>query len=199
MHGLHRNRGRHSRSVGDRSGTRPIHGRSRPMTTQLFGQRVHRNEDPRLLTGRGRFADDLAHDVAQAAFVRSDHAHARIVDIDVSGALDMAGVYGIYTYEDLEGDFAEPLPLLIPSDGLFAPRTQYALARDEVCYVGVVIAMVVARDRYIAEDAASAIRVIYESLPVAADLETAASAGAPVVHIDMEDNINGRRSEEKGD
>jgi len=169
------------------------------MTTQMFGQRIHRNEDPRLLTGRGRYTDDLAHDVAQAAFVRSDHAHARIVDIDVSGALDIDGVYGIYTYEDLEGDFGDPLPLLIPSDGLFAPRTQYALAKDEVCYVGEVIAMVVARDRYISEDAASSIRVTYEPLPVAADLEAAASPGAPVAHIDMADNVNGRRSEEKGD
>ena len=169
------------------------------MTTQMFGQRVPRNEDARLLTGKGRFTDDLAHDVAQAAFIRSDHAHARIVDIDVGGALDIEGVYGIYTYEDLEGDFAEPLPLLIPSDGLFEPRTQFALAKDEVCYVGEVIAMVVARDRYIAEDAASAVRVTYEPLPVAAELEAAAAPNAAVAHLDMTDNINGRRSEEKGD
>ena len=169
------------------------------MTTQMFGQRILRNEDQRLLTGRGRYTDDLAHDVAQAAFVRSDYAHARIVDIDVSGALDIEGLYGIYTYEDLEGDFGDPLPLLIPSDGLFAPRTQYALAKDEVCYVGEIIAMVVARDRYVAEDAASAIRVTYEPLPVAADLEAAAAPDAPVAHLDMEDNVNGRRSEEKGD
>ena len=169
------------------------------MTTQMFGQRILRNEDPRLLTGQGRFVDDLAHDVAQAAFVRSDYAHARVVDVDVSGALEIDGVFGIYTYEDLEGDFGEPLPLLIPSEGLFAPKTQHALAKDEVCYAGEIIAMVIARDRYVAEDAASAIRVAYEPLPVAADLESAASPGAAVAHLDMQDNINGRRSEEKGD
>jgi CO/xanthine dehydrogenase Mo-binding subunit len=164
----------------------------------MFGQRITRNEDSRLVSGRGRFTDDFEHDAAQAAFVRSDRAHARIVDIDVTDALEVDGVFGIYTYEDLEGDFGKPLPLLIPNPGLFAPRTQYALARDEVCYAGEVIAMVVARDRYIAEDAAHAVRVEYESLPVVADLETAA-AGTSVAHSDMPDNVAGRVAEETGD
>jgi aerobic carbon-monoxide dehydrogenase large subunit len=169
------------------------------MTTRMFGARVQRNEDPRLLTGNGRFTDDLEHDALQVAFVRSDYAHARIKDIDVGGALEIDGVFGIYTHDDLEGEFAKPLPLLIPSDGLFAPRTQYALAKDEVCYVGEVIAMVVARDRYIAEDAATAVRVEYEPLPVVAELETAAEPGSAVAHSEMEDNVNGRVSETKGD
>src|SRR5439155_67803 len=100
---------------------------------------------------------------------------------------------------DLEGDFAEPLPLLIPNDGLTAPRTQRALAEDEVCYAGEVVAMVVARDRYIGEDAASLVRVDYEPLPVVADLAAAAGPGASIVHFDMTDNVAGRVSEEKGD
>jgi aerobic carbon-monoxide dehydrogenase large subunit len=169
------------------------------MTTRMFGQSVKRNEDPRLLTGKGRYVDDFEHSAAQVAFVRSDVAHARIVDIDVAATLDIDGVLGVYTYEDLEGDFAKPLPLLIPSDGLFAPRTQHALAHEEVCYAGEVIAMVVAKDRYIAEDAASAIRIEYEPLPVVADLEAAARPGSPVAHSDMDDNVNGRVSEAKGD
>ena len=169
------------------------------MTTRMFGQSVQRNEDPRLLTGKGRYVDDIGHGAAQAAFVRSEVAHARVVDIDVSATLDIDGVLGIYTHEDLEGDFANPLPLLIPNDGLFAPKTQYALARAEVCYVGEVIAMVIARDRYIAEDAASAIRVQYEPLDVVADLERAAQPDSPVAHSDMDDNVNGRMSESKGD
>jgi len=168
------------------------------VTTRLFGERVERNEDPRLLTGRGRFTDDFEHGALQAAFVRSDLAHALIKDIDVGGALDIDGVYGIYTYEDLEGDLAKPLPLLIPNDGLFAPRTQYALAKEEVCYAGEIIAMVVARDRYIAEDAATAVRVEYEPLPVVADL-IAAVEGDEVAHSDMDGNVNGRVSEEVGD
>jgi carbon-monoxide dehydrogenase large subunit len=169
------------------------------VTTRYFGERVQRNEDPRLLSGKGRFTDDFAHDAAQVAFVRSDYAHARILDIDVSGTLDIEGLYGIYTHDDLEGDFAKPLPLLVPSDDLFAPRTQYALAKDEVCYVGEVIAMVVARDRYVAEDAASVVRVTYEPLPVVADLLSAVAPDGPVAHLDMDDNVNGRVSEEKGD
>ena len=169
------------------------------MTTRMFGQRVRRNEDARLVAGRGRYVDDFEHDAVQLAFVRSERAHARIKDIDVSATLDIDGVLGVYTHEDLEGDFAKPLPLLIPSPGLFAPRTQYALAKDEVCYAGEIIAMVVARDRYIAEDAAGVIGVDYEPLPVAAELEDAARPDGPLAHSDMDDNVNGRVSEQKGD
>jgi carbon-monoxide dehydrogenase large subunit len=164
-----------------------------------FGERVERREDRRLLTGAGRYTDDFAPHAAQAAFLRSEYAHARIVDIDVSGALDVDGVHGVYTYEDLEGRFADPLPLIIPHEAIVAPRTQYALAREEVRYVGETIAMVVARDRYIAEDAVEAIRVDYEPLPVAADLEGAAEPDAPRVHGDRPDNVIGAVSQEHGD
>ena len=160
------------------------------MTTRMFGEPVERREDARLLTGRGRFTDDFEHDAAEVAFVRSEHAHARIADVDVTGALDVEGVIAVYTHEDLDGGFAEPLPLLTPHEGLVAPRTQYALARDEVRYAGETVAMVVAVDRYLAEDAAERIRVRYEPLPVAADLAAAAQDGA---------NIAGIFSEEAGD
>ena len=74
------------------------------MTTKLFGQPVLRSEDPRLVTGNGRYLDDLGHEALEAAFVRSPHAHARIVDIDVTDALDVDGLVAIYTYEDLLAD-----------------------------------------------------------------------------------------------
>src|SRR5437588_234280 len=138
------------------------------MTTRMFGEPVQRLEDPRLLTGRGHYTDDFEHDAAHAVFVRTDFAHARILGIDTSEAAALPGVLGVFTHEDLEGDFAEPLPLLIPNDGLTAPRTQRALAKDEVCYAGEVVAMVVATDRYIGEDAASLVRIDYEPLPVVA-------------------------------
>ena len=95
-----------------------------------------------------------------AAFVRSPHAHARIVDIDVSAALEVEGLVAIYTYDDLEGHAAEPLPLLIPHPTLTHGRTPYALANGEVNHVGEAIAMVVAIDRYVAEDAAALIEVV---------------------------------------
>ncbi len=160
------------------------------MTTRLFGERVERREDERLLTGRGAYTDDFEPGAAGVAFVRSEHAHARIADVDVSGALDVDGVLGVYTHEDLEGGFADPLPLLIPHDGLIAPLTQYALARAEVRYAGETIVMVVARDRYVAEDVAARIRVRYEPLPAAVELAAAAGDAA---------NLAARHGEESGD
>ena len=169
------------------------------MTTKMFGAPVQRNEDPRFLTGKGRYVDDFESGAYGAAFLRSDFGHARILSIDTSEALALDGVYGVYTHADLEGLLSEPLPLLIPNPNLFAPRTQYALAKEEVCYVGEVVAMVVARDRYVAEDAVGMIFVDYEPLPVASDLEGASLPDAPVVHSDMPDNVSGRATEEKGD
>jgi aerobic carbon-monoxide dehydrogenase large subunit len=164
-----------------------------------FGERVERREDGRLLTGNGRYTDDFAPHAAHAAFVRSDYAHARILDIDVSGAIDIDGVHAVYTYEDLPGRFAEPLPLIIPHEAIEDGRTQHALARDEVRHIGEIVAMVVARDRYVAEDAAGAIRVEYEPLPVVADLAQAAAGKAPLVHQDRQDNVVARVAEEHGD
>ena len=97
--------------------------------------------------------------------LRSPHAHARILDIDVDDVLDLEGVHAVWTYDDLTGPMAEPLPLLIPHPALTHGRTQYALAKDEVNYVGEAIAFVVADDRYVAEDAVGRIRVDYEFLP----------------------------------
>jgi len=168
------------------------------VTTRLFGEPVARREDGRFLTGRGRYTADFEPKAAHAAFVRSDFAHARIAGIDTSGAASVPGVLGVFTYADLDGDFAERLPVLVPSDKLINPRTQFALARDEVCYAGEVVAMIVARDRYTAEDAAERIQVEYEPLAAAVDLE-AAAGGSPVAHLDMTDNVAGRVTEETGD
>ncbi len=81
----------------------------------MFGE-PHRSacEDDRLLRGDGAYLDDLGHDALACAFVRSPHAHAEVLDIDVTAALDVDGLVAIYTYEDLPGRLAEPLPLLIP-------------------------------------------------------------------------------------
>ncbi|MGI5995961.1 MAG: xanthine dehydrogenase family protein molybdopterin-binding subunit, partial [Saccharomonospora viridis] len=132
------------------------------MTTKLLGERVRRVEDERLVRGKGQYVDDLLPDALEVAVLRSPHAHARIVDIDVEPVLDIEGVVAVYTYDDLTGAMADPLPVLIPHPTLTHGRTQYALAKDEVNYVGEAIAMVVAENRYIAEDAVSRIRVEYE-------------------------------------
>jgi carbon-monoxide dehydrogenase large subunit len=175
------------------------------MTTKLFGERVPRAEDPRLVTGNGRYLDDLGHDALEAAFVRSPHAHARIVDIDVTDALDVDGLVAVYTYEDLAADsadtgtrVAEPLPLLIPHPTLTHGRTPYALARDEVNHVGEAVVMVVAENRYIAEDAAERIRVDYEFLPAVVGIEAARSA-EHLVHDDVPGNVAARMVQQTGD
>ncbi|MDX1659365.1 MAG: aerobic carbon-monoxide dehydrogenase large subunit [Nitriliruptorales bacterium] len=168
------------------------------MTTKLFGERVERREDRRLLTGRGRYVDDLAHDAYEVAFVRSPHAHARITGIDVTDAIDVDGLVAIYTYEDLPERMQEPLPLLIPHPSLTAPRTQHVLAKDEVNHVGEAVVMVVARDRYVAEDVVDRIVVTYDPLPPVVGIETAAAA-EHAVHDDVPDNVAASLTQEIGD
>ncbi len=168
------------------------------MTTKLFGSRVPRVEDPRLLRGEGRYLDDLGHDALAVAFVRSPHAHARIVDIDVDAALDIAGLVAIYTYDDLDGRTREALPLLIPHATLTHGRTPYALAKDQVNHVGEAIVMVVAEDRYVAEDACAQVVVGYEVLPPVVGIE-AARDGSDLVHDDVPGNVAATMVQEVGD
>jgi CO/xanthine dehydrogenase Mo-binding subunit len=168
------------------------------VTTRWFGEPVERREDERLLRGAGRFLDDAGHDALAVAFVRSPYAHARIEGIDVSGALDVDGLVAIYTWDDLPGRLADPLPLLIPHPDLTHPRTQYALARDEVNHVGEAIAMVVAADRYAAEDAAERVMVDYEVLPAVVGIP-AARAATDLVHPDVPGNVAAVTTQELGD
>ncbi|WP_329429378.1 aerobic carbon-monoxide dehydrogenase large subunit [Streptosporangium sp. NBC_01495] len=158
------------------------------MTTKLFGEPVRRREDPRLLTGQGRYVDDLGAGALEAAFVRSPHAHARIRDIDVSAAIEVDGLVAIYTWEDLPGALAQPLPLLIPHPALTHGRTAYPLAREIVRHVGEPVVMVVARDRYLAEDACALIRVDYEILKPVVGVEEAAQS-AQLVHEGVPGNV----------
>jgi carbon-monoxide dehydrogenase large subunit len=130
--------------------------------------------------------------------VRSPHAHARIIDIDVDAVLDVDGVVAVYTYDDLSDAMADPLPLLIPHPTLTHGRTQYALANDEVNYVGEAVAMVVAVDRYVAEDAAGRIAVTYDPLPAVVGLEAARRADL-LVHEDVPGNVAARMLQENGD
>ncbi|WP_191480160.1 aerobic carbon-monoxide dehydrogenase large subunit [Nocardioides ochotonae] len=173
------------------------------MTTKLMGQKVQRTEDQRFLRGQGRYVDDVhAHPTTlHAAVLRSPHAHARIVDIDVSDVLDVEGVHVVWTYEDLgplSPEMAEPLPLLIPHPDLTQGRTQYALARDEVNYVGEAVAFVVAEDRYIAEDALDRIQVTWEVLPAVVGIE-ASRAAEHLVHEDVPGNVGARSEQNTGD
>lgn len=168
------------------------------MTTRMLGAPVLRTEDPRLLRGEGRYLDDLGQGAYEVAVVRSPHAHARVLDIDVTGALDVDGVVAVYTYEDLPPRLRERLPVLIPHPALTAARTQHVLAAGEVNHVGEAVAMVVARDRYLAEDAANRIHVAYEPLPAVVGHERAAS-GELLVHDDIPSNLAATLTQEIGD
>ncbi|MBK9475203.1 MAG: xanthine dehydrogenase family protein [Tetrasphaera sp.] len=168
------------------------------MSTRQFGAPVQRREDPRLVTGNGRYLDDLGHTAYECAFLRSPHAHARIVDIDIADAFEVDGVVAIYLHEDLPGAVGEPLPLLIPHPALIAPRTGYCLAKDEVNHVGEAVVMVVARDRYVAEDAVARIQVEWSPLPAVVGLERAREA-AHLVHEEAAGNISAHLLQSVGD
>ena len=171
--------------------------------TQFFGQPVRRNEDPRLLTGQALFVDDVQlEEMAHVAFLRSPYAHARILGIDVSRARAREGVLAAYTAADL-GDYWKPGPLLVPPppiEGIeFNERNQVPLAKDKVRFAGEPVVMLVAEDRYIAEDALQDIEVDYEPLPVVADLAAALRADSPLVHDDLGSNLCTHVVQTKGD
>ena len=171
--------------------------------TQFFGERIKRNEDPRLLTGQALFTDDVQlPDMVQAAFLRSPHAHAHILNIDISDALTVEGVVAVYTADSM-GSHWQPGPLLVsppPIEGIiFNQRTQVPLAKDKVRYVGEPIAVVIATSRYIAEDAAELIWVDYAELPPIIDMQAAATADSPLVHEEIGNNISAHVVQRKGD
>jgi carbon-monoxide dehydrogenase large subunit len=173
------------------------------MTDSPMGRRQKRNEDPRLLTGRAVFLDDIQlPGMLHVAFLRSQHAHARLRSVDLAAARAMPGVVAALTAEDL-GGYWKAGPLLVPPppvEGMeFHQRTQVPLARGKVRHVGEPIAVVVAASRYLAEDALERIVVDYEPLPAVVDLEGALAAGAPLVHEDLPSNVAARVPQKKGD
>ena len=155
------------------------------------GSSVPRLEDPALLTGRGQFVDDFhLPGMLHAAIVRSPYAHARVGAIDCSEALAMPGVHAVLTHADLPQQLRdERLLLLVPNPAIRHPVTNYALAKDEVCFAGEAVAFVVADDRYAAEDAAERVLVDYDPLPAASDCKAALAPDAPTTHAKRPDNI----------
>ena len=173
------------------------------MSTRQFGQPIKRNEDPRLLTGRALFTDDVQlAGMLHVAFLRSDLAHARIRSIDMGNVRERPGVVAVYTADDL-GEFWQPGPLLVPPPPVeqleFHPRTQVPLAKEKIRHAGEAVVMVVAESRYLAEDALEEIFVDYEPMDAVVDLEVALNSAAPLVHDDLGHNLNARMTQTKGD
>lgn len=154
------------------------------MAGRYVGAGLPRLEDARLLTGRGRYLDDLdVPGALHAAFVRSPVAHARVRSVDVAAARTAPGVVGAFALADLPARFREaPMRQLYPSPLLVEDVTQHVLCADEVCFVGQTVAVVVAESRYLAEDAAELVELELEELPAIVDCGRALDQGAPPAH-----------------
>ena len=157
----------------------------------VVGQRVLRLEDPPLIRGRGRFVDDLTFPgMLEAAFVRSPHPHAAIRAIDVAAARRLSGVHAIFTHGDIVPMLTSArLPLQFRTDQLPADVAPLVLAKDEVCYAGEAIALVIAQSRAVAEDASAAVEIDFEPLPAVSDCRAALQPGAPPVHRAKSTNL----------
>ena len=160
------------------------------MTTRMFGSGIRRREDPRLITGRASYTDDInLPGMAHAAILRSPYAHANITSIDTSAAACQPGVLAVYTGADIEGHL-NPIPCAwhIPDSDLIMPDHP-AIAKDKVRYVGDAVAVVVAESRYQAEDALEHIDVDYEPLDVTINPKASAQDGAAQIHDDVPNNV----------
>ncbi len=155
-----------------------------PVLPKLVGQRVKRREDPRLIRGRGTYVDDVKlAGLQHLAFKRSDIAHGRILALDTSAAEALDGVEAVFTGAQI-AELLGPMPIGTP----FPSPEHRAVATDTVRYVGEPVAVVVARDRYVARDAADAIAVDYEPLPAVVDPEVGLSGSPALLHADFPDN-----------
>jgi aerobic carbon-monoxide dehydrogenase large subunit len=167
-----------------------------------LGQSIPRREDRRFLTGRGRYADNTApSDALAVLFVRSPHAHARLIGIDKSTALASSGVVAIYTADDLLADKVGHLPAISEIKDAAGNRHREPLhlpmPAGKVRHVGDIVAMIVTETLDQARDAAEALGIDYEALPAVVTVAQALAPGAPLLHDDVPGNLMCRWS--KGD
>src|SRR3954463_5421708 len=159
-------------------------------TRAWCGQSVERVEDAALLTGRGRFIDDLGvrPGTLHAAILRSPHAHARIMSVRLDAARKAPGVAAVLSGADVTALSASLVA------GVKAPIACWPIAIERVRYVGEPVAIVVAADRYLAEDALELIEVDYQPLPVVMHPRDALDADKPALHEGLGGNIASDRS-----
>jgi carbon-monoxide dehydrogenase large subunit len=156
---------------------------------RYMGNSVPRKEDPALLTGHTNFTDEIRlPGMLHMALLRSPHAHARITNIDASAAMEQPGVVAVFTGEDLAEEWVVGIPTGWPVTEDIKIPDHWPLARGEVNHAGDGVAVVVATDRYKAQDALEHIEVDYEVLPAVVDVEAALEEGAPLVHEDLGTN-----------
>lgn len=156
-----------------------------------IGDALLRLEDDSLLRGAGRFLDDIhIHDSLEAAFLRSPVAHGLIRRIDTSAARALEGVYAVLIYSDLRPLLtSDHMPLALPAGGLRHVADPDVLAREEVCYVGEPIVLVIAQTRALAEDAIGLIELDIDPLPAISNPADSLKPGAAQVRRDCPDNL----------
>ena len=159
--------------------------------TTMIGAKIHRREDPRLVSGHGRYVDDMVRPaMVHMAVVRSPIAHGKIKSIDLTEAKKAPGVVGVYTFADFKDHIAGGIPV---SASFVAEKkqipNQFPIAHDEVVYQGEPVAVVIADGRYQAIDAAALVQVEYDPLQAVMDIEKAMQPNSPKVHSGAPDNI----------
>jgi aerobic carbon-monoxide dehydrogenase large subunit len=166
------------------------------MAERLFGARVRRLEDPRLITGRGRYVADIAlPGLLHVAVLRSPHAHARLVAVRPEAARRRSGVVHVLVPADVAA--LGRLPVIVPHASLKAPACPEILPQRVVSYAGQPVALVVAESAAAATDALEALRVDYEPLPAVASLDDALRPDGPRAH--PEGNVAARFAQRVGD
>src|SRR5712692_8685071 len=161
------------------------------MASRILGSGIKRREDPRLITGQARYTDDFTlPGMVYMSVVRAPYAHARIRRIDTKKAASMPGVLGVFTGQQMKDAGFGPIPCawVVPGSDTKTPAYP-PIAIDTVRYVGNAVAIVIASDRYQARDAADAVDVEYEPLPVTVDAFGATQSGAPQLHAGVANNI----------
>ena len=156
------------------------------------GASIKRSEDPRILTGAGRYVDDIKlPGMLHAAFLRSPLAHGRVLSVDVSAARALPGVVAVLTGADLEAmtvQAPDPLLSLFSTGG---PTPEFTLlATDKVRFVGDPVAVVIAESRYLAEDGCELVEVEYDDLPPVVNAAFALDPSSPPLFANLGDNIS---------
>ncbi len=168
------------------------------MSHRYIGASIRRREDTRLLTGRGRFVDDIElPQMLHMAVYRTPYAHARIRAVNLDAARQHDGVTAAWRYDDI-ADVAKPFPMFLSHPSLKGKMYE-ALVSDVARHVGEPVAIVAATDRYVAEDALELIEVDFEPLPVIGTLEQAIAPNAPLVHDDAPGNVAAHFEQTVGD
>ena len=171
------------------------------MTTKTIGRRVLRIEDADLIRGKGRFVDDIHIDgMLHAVFVRSPHAHAKILSIGKAAALAAPGVRAVLTAEDIARHvITDLLSVALPDRTYKQQRDRPILAKHETVYAGEAVAVVIADAPYLAEDAAALVEIDYEPLPAVTDCHAALESNAAHAHADARSNLLAEFASSYGD